>query len=969
MDICIGAIRAAARWKRKGNYILGVLIAFLVVVFLMVGAAAHAEENTTKVVRVGFPIQEGTSYIDENGNYAGYLVDYLAQLSLFIDWDLEFVQVEGDLDTQLETLMAMLRTGEIDMLGTMNRDTYLEELFLYPNYSYGTRYTALAVLQDDPQWIEEDFASWDGIRVATFPGYEEQMSEFIYYTSVNDFTYEIVNCGSYEEMIQAVRDGRADAMIQSDISMTEGFRMIGRFSPSPYYFALSPDNTELLQQLNIAMRSLNSAQPDLQTESSDCHSTFMDGFQISEEHRAYIQSLGTLKVLFFDGDAPYQYVKDGELTGFAVEYFRRFAQDTGLQYETVIADSYQEALAILERGEVDLVACIPTNSTMNFLENVEFTMPYFNSFSVTACTNSDSNHCQGNLSFWLNTVSALDQLQSGELNGVRADYYSLSYYLRKGEVYNKVTVDWANAKNLSYTVGVTSNVPQEFVTILNQYASSMSSDAKHAIMYRYSGDPVTYTFSEWLWVNRTALIFSSIVAICLGVILCLHIHSRRNAYKALLAENRLVHLTMYDEKTGAYNESQFRKILEERCRNQENIALVALNIRSFKYINNTYGTERADEMLCEITRILEERIGKDEFFCRPSADLFYLALHEETTDSLVARTEDIVSAIVSIVALELDGHPLSLYSGAVFVGESPAPYCVSPNISYMMVALAHAKQENCSTVYIFDKPLYQAEQMRYYIETHMQAALEQEEYQLYLQPKMNLQTDNVDSAEALVRWQSKERGMIYPNQFIPLFEENGFCVRLDLYMVEQVCKTLRKWMDSGLTPIVISVNQTKSLFVEEDYVDRLLTITEKYHISPQYITLEILEGLAFENLQTLNSTIQRLNDAGFRVSMDDFGSGYSSLNTLGKLEINELKLDRTFLMDVVNDPDGSQSEVLESVLILAKKLGIKTVAEGVETKESEDVIRSMSCDYGQGYYYSKPIPAEDFRQKFCSSRK
>ena len=315
----------------------------------------------------------------------------------------------------------------------------------------------------------------------------------------------------------------------------------------------------------------------------------------------------------------------------------------------------------------------------------------------------------------------------------------------------------------------------------------------------------------------------------------------------------------------------------------------------------------------------------------------------------------------------LEGLPLTIYCGAVFVGDSHAPYQVAANMSCLMAALAYAKKSNCPVVYVFDEALYQTEQLRYYIETHMQPALEQEEYQLYLQPKMNLQTDRVDGAEALVRWQSKERGMIYPDQFIPLFEENGFCERLDLYMVEQVCKTLRRWMDSGLTPVGIAVNQTKSLFVKEDYVDSLLAITGKYRVPPHYITLEIMEGLAFENLQSLNRTIQKLNRQGFQVSMDDFGTGYSSLNTLGKLEINELKMDRAFLMEAVNDPQGTQSEVLAAVLVLAKKLGIKTVAEGVETKKSEDMIRAMFCDYGQGYYYSKPIPAEDFREKFCTA--
>lgn len=936
----------------------------LIAVSLCSVYTAYAKDPSDTVVRIGFPIQAGTSYLNENGDYAGYLADYLYQLSLFIDWEIEFVQVDGDLDTQLETLMAMLQTGEIDMLGTMNRDEALEELFLYPNYSYGMRYTALAVLNDDPRWIEEDFSGWDGIRVATFPGYQDKMAEFIYYATVNDFTYELLDCASYEEMIEAVRSGEADAMIQSDISMTDGFRMIGRFSPSPYYFALSPDNTQLLQQLNIAMRSLSSSQPNLQTELYDFHFRSMDWFQISEEYRDYIHSLGTMKVLFFDGDAPYQYVKDGQLTGFAVEYFQKFAELSGLQYEPVIANTYKEAFEMVERGEVDLVACVATNSSLASLNNVAFTVPYLNSFSVTACTNPISHKHKGDLEFRINTKLALEDIQREDSEGIRADYYSLAYYLRKEVVYDKIVVDWANTKDFSYTVGVTSGIPQELVTILDQYASSLSTETKQAMIYRYSVDPVEYTFFEWLLVNRSILLFTSLLLICVAVILLLHMRSRYHAYKALLAENRIMHLSMYDEMTGAYNETQFRKLLEECCKKKEDVALVAFNIRGFKYINDTYGTKRANDMLCEIKCILETEMNENEFFCRPTADLFYLVLRERRADRLIARTDDIYSKIVQAAAVTLDGHPLSLYSGAVFVGTSPTPYRASSNISYMMVALAHAKRVNCHTVYIFDEPLYQAEQLRYYIETHMQSALEQEEYRLYLQPKMNLQTGRIDGAEALVRWQPADRSMIYPAQFIPLFEENGFCVQLDLYMVERVCKMLRAWIDAGITPVVISVNQTKSLFVKEDYVDQLLAITEKYHISPRYIILEILEGLAFKNVSALNHTIKRLNHAGFQVSMDDFGTGYSSLNTLGKLEINELKLDRAFLMDVVNDPDGTQSEVLASVLLLAKKLGIKTVAEGVETKESEDVIRSMSCDYGQGYYYSKPIPAVEFRKKF-----
>ena len=267
------------------------------------GFAARASEPETQTVRIGFPIQAGSSYIDEKGAYAGYLADYLNQLSMFTHWEIEFVQVDGDLDTQLSTLMYMLLDGEIDIMGTMNRNLQLEGLFLYPNYSYGTTYTALAVADDDFRWLEEDYAHWDEIRVATYPGYEGRTQEFEYFAQANNFSYTLVDCASYDDMVSAVRSGRADAMLQVDISLEEGFRIIGRFSPTPYYFALTPGNTALLQQLDTAMRSLNNSQPNLQMELYDRHFRHTGDFQISQAHRDYIQSLGTLKVLFFNGNS------------------------------------------------------------------------------------------------------------------------------------------------------------------------------------------------------------------------------------------------------------------------------------------------------------------------------------------------------------------------------------------------------------------------------------------------------------------------------------------------------------------------------------------------------------------------------------------------------------------------------------------------------------------------------------------
>lgn len=947
--------------KQLGKILCLVLVLCMLLTTPIVVLAGNGEKP---VVRVGFPIQYGISYLDDNGNYAGYMVDYLEQLSLYTNWDYEYVMVEGDTNTQIVTLMQMLMDGEIDMMGTMNRNQALEEYFLYPSYSYGTTYTALTVLEDS-SWVEEDFAGWNGMKIATAPELEGRLAQLEQYADLNDFTYEVLSYDTIEEAQGAVRNGQADATLQVDIAIMNKFRSIARFSPTPYYFALYKGNQQMLQTLNTALYHMNRAYPHLQTELYDEYFHSYGRFYLSESDRKYIDSLGTLQVAFCDGNAPLQMVRDGQVHGLAATYFQMFADATGLRYEPVIVESCADGIERIQAGEVDLIACAASTSSYIAVDGIQFSLPYFSGSSLLvsspAATDPGDYDTQR---FYTNTQKVLNTLRQNEMGYARLDAYSVNYYLQKRVLYDELTVDWSSSKNVSYCVGVTDRVPGKLLTILNHFISSVSDVEKQGMFYEAMSEKVEYTPSEWLYAFKY-YVLGAVLLVVLAVTLTLSYRYSKKAWKEMAqTQQELEQLSRFDKLTGAYNGGEFRVLLGKACGRRMPMTLVALDLRNFKYINESFGMSTADEFLRRIKSCLDTVQRPGEFFCRQSADVFYLAMMETDPDQVVLRLRELQRLIQQEAVGLLGEYPVTIYCGCAMTAENPEPFSATAKHNYMMAALAQAKRSKKKNICLYDEALHKSEQTRLYVERNMHRALEQEEFQLFLQPQVDLSTGQLTGAEALVRWQTADRGMIFPDQFIPLFEENGFCVQLDLYMVEQVCKQLRRWMDEGLEPINISVNQTRLLFISEGYVEKLLSITEKYQIAPSNITLEILESLALDHLDHINACIDKLRAAGFRISMDDFGSGYSSLNTLGRLKIDELKLDRMFLMDAAKDTDGNQRKIMACILELARELHISTVAEGVETRENELMMAQLSCNYGQGYYYSRPINIAEFEESF-----
>lgn len=469
--------------------------------------------------------------------------------------------------------------------------------------------------------------------------------------------------------------------------------------------------------------------------------------------------------------------------------------------------------------------------------------------------------------------------------------------------------------------------------------------------FLYSARPIwssIQNLGKVVVIVEAVLLF--VLLIMLIILFYLYYHYRKNTLV-------LLNKVSYDSVTGAKNIYKFDHDFKEFREKYDNYSIAAINIHNFKFINYLFGKDGGNKVLCFIKKVIANNLNDGEFFCRASADLFYVFMLDANETIVKNRIKNIIDYVGKITSKADYSYEINLYAGIATQGDR----------EQALLALQSIKTKYYENIAFYDKSLHDNLRKKNNIERYMQTALDNHEFKLFLQPKYNLKNNKLIGAEALVRWQKPDGTYRFPNEFIPIFESNGFCSKLDMYMIEETCKQLRKWMDNGIEPIPISVNQSKLLFFNGNYVNELQSILNKYNISSSLIILELLENVAIENPSEINKRIEELHGKGFRVSMDDFGSGYSSLNMLYKLKIDELKLDRGFLQKANDMSNKKRKILLEQIIYIAKKFGIKTVAEGIETQEDNDIMASMMCDFGQGYFYNKPISAKDFTNIYMKS--
>lgn len=410
-----------------------------------------------------------------------------------------------------------------------------------------------------------------------------------------------------------------------------------------------------------------------------------------------------------------------------------------------------------------------------------------------------------------------------------------------------------------------------------------------------------------------------------------------------------------DKLTNTINEKTF----ETRAKNilvasHQSYAFVCFDINKFKYINDTYGYEAGDLVLIEIADFLHKILDDDnECISRISADKFMILIQQEKL-----LREDIYHKIIHQVCKKAElMEPISLSFGVYKIKENQLS-SVNAMMDKAMIAHKMCKTIQNQKVVYYDHSLRERLEKESLIFAHMNQALSDHEFQLYIQPKFSIDSEQITSGEALVRWHSSILGFLPPDDFIPLFEKNGFIATLDLYMFENVCSYLDDAIKKQQKVFPISVNLSRVTLLQENFMEIFLNIFHKYDIPTSFIEIELTEsafnGVSEETIRLL----QCLQKEGFLISMDDFGTGYSSLNLLKELPIDILKLDKEFLNDNKNTSEAKG--IVSCIVEMAHLLNLQVICEGVETYDQLMFLKSISCDYGQGYYFAKPMPLSTY---------
>ncbi|SHJ20990.1 EAL domain-containing protein [Hespellia stercorisuis] len=424
---------------------------------------------------------------------------------------------------------------------------------------------------------------------------------------------------------------------------------------------------------------------------------------------------------------------------------------------------------------------------------------------------------------------------------------------------------------------------------------------------------------------------------------------------------QIQHMSEHDQLTGLHNRSKMYEDTSRMLQKYPDTRFIFLriDIDHFALFNSSFGEQEGDRLLCYMASIVEKESRRYRLctYGRMNADVFCVCASYEGDEALLQKWVN--AAEEELCAFRRD-YSLKMSVGACLIDDTSRD--VEQYYIRASMASVQCKNQFEKNLAFYNESIGEQVSNEIAIANEMQTALDEKQFVVYLQPKFTVATDSICGAEALVRWKHPQKGLISPGVFVPVFEKNGFIAKLDYYVWERTCQLLRKWLDDGRKPYPVSVNISRISLYNPNLVKLLKDLVEKYNLCAGLLQLEVTESAYMSNTELMEKTIHDLRGSGFTILMDDFGSGYSSLNTLKSIEVDILKIDMKFL-----SADGEMEKgeiILASIIRMANWLGMSVTVEGVESRKQRDFLEGVGCDSIQGYYYSRPVPEGEYEETY-----
>ncbi len=959
---------------RKGK--LRSIISLFIVLVLMTCAmplcAYSAESGDT--IRVGACAEFGIT--KTGGNYSGFAYDYLTAMQTYTGHRYTYVEA------QPEELLQMLSEGVIDIIPCVTqseydmwKDVYFSDREYNPELSSVSlmkKFTAVYVTADNN---DISYFDTDAIKDATIGYLAENKLKYFSNDSFVRGEIDRANFVEYATEAQMKSDfyeGKIDAVVKDCFTPWENEVIVYQYATKDCYFLTSGKDVNITSSLDVAVNSLHMANSSFSTS---LYEKYIEkygsaNFALSSAEKAYIEKNPLITVAYNNGFSSLENFNGSKIVGYTDTVLKRIADFSGLTIEVRSCDSLEECVQMLARGDVQVICGGVNSISVAPLGNYRVSMPYSTEQIVAA--GKESVNLNGNLKIAIphdcNDITqyasqmyknatllpyddigkCMQAVRNGDADIVCAGLYEIIFQISSNFEDIKVIDNSTSYHEECFAFNANNT---ELARIFGKAIASIRT-GKHAASYSDAINAANSTpLLNLVPVQALYIGGCAVILILVGVLLYITIINHKNKR----ASNT-------DPITGGRNKKKYiedtRKLLKKRS--PEKLAVVLFDINKFKYVNDCLGYEEGDRMLARLHKTLADNLENDEVFARVSNDNFACTIRNAQDNEITMRINNIFAEFERRNNIFVK-YPIIFSAGVCRLGQ-----CLDGNggidmnaaIDRCTIAKKTLKGQHFSSIAFYDGKIREKALREKDYENAMPAALAAHEFECYLQPKYGLKSRRIEGAEALIRWNSKEFGFVFPSDFIPISEKNSFVVELDFFILEEVCKVMRRWLDEGKTPVIISVNQSRMHLNYDDYIWRLREIVDKYEIPYKYIELELTESVFAENAEKLLTIMQKLHDIGFKLSLDDFGSGYSSLNMLKDIPVDVVKIDREFFNGTVNSEKGRA--VISTVVDLAASLNMEVISEGVETLEQVEFLSEINCDMVQGYYFAKPMTMSDF---------